>query len=81
MNGNRHFLLGGRLLPAAVLAVGIMPALAGCGTMPTAAEDPFGVPRILSLDSLGADSNTKSEAFKRKVEEDPFPTAPKSCRQ
>ena len=70
MTGNDRVSVGARLMGPVLLAAGVCLTASGCGSMP----DPLsGTPHFVRLPF--AKDGPKSEAFKKKVQNDPFPTA------
>ena len=59
------------LLGPVAVSAGLCVVLSGCGTLSSALPS---TPQLLSIPSLKSASNTDSAAFKKKVENDPFPT-------
>ncbi len=59
------------LLGPSAVAACLCAVLSGCGTLSSALPS---TPQLLLIPSLKSASNTDSTAFKKKVENDPFPT-------
>ena len=59
------------LLGLLAVSAGLCTVLSGCGTLSSAVPS---TSQLLSIPSFKSASNTDSASFKKKVENDPFPT-------